>query len=419
MPNWAALLGPLAAGSAAGFVSMKEYRSPWYVTLKKPSWQPPAKLFGPVWTVLYLLMGAALAIALSAGLSASGQSWFALQMVLNIAWTFTFFNMKNLDLALADILGLVVAILGTMATFAAVSPLAAWLLLPYLAWVLFATALTASIRSKNCTGCPVAEYFKNADKVVAIASMMRRPTDISTWLDVHRKMGIGRFYVRAEDSPDLVAFLKTQADVVLEEGDSDGGNNYNTQQSRQTEFVNRALDKAMASGDVAWLLHIDADELLDGDLSILATLPASIKCLRIQNAEAIFGKDDKTCFSTKKFIKCSSGPCLSYANGKAGGRVEEGVRANGAHFFTYRGAEQGEHTKDFAFEELKVLHFDSCSIGAWLEKFSHLLKGADDKAIPFPFYKDSMKAAQHAAEVYRNHKVDREVDSAHIYTKSS
>lgn len=417
MPNWAALLGPLAAGSAAGLASTKGIKSTWYLTLKKPSWQPPAWLFGPAWTVLYLLMGAALTIALSAGLK--DMSWFALQMILNLAWTFTFFNMQNIDLALADILGLVVAILGTMASFAAVSPLAAGLLLPYLAWVLFATALTASIRAKNCTGCPVKEYFKNADKVVAIAAAMRRPTDVSTWLDVHRKMGIGRFYVRAEDSPDLVAFLKTQADVVLEEGESDLKNNYVSLGERQSAFVNRALDAAMASGDVAWMFHVDADELLDGDLSVLAALPASVKCLRIQNAEAIFGKDDKTCFATKNFIKCDAGPCLSYANGKAGGRVEAGVRANGAHFFMYNGAEKGTHTKDLTFEELKVLHFDSCSIGAWLEKFSHLLKGADDKAIPFPFYKDSMKAAQHAAEIYRKHKVERAVDGAHIYTKST
>ena len=150
MPNWVALValfGPLAAGTAAGLVSMGEVKSAWYLALKKPSWQPPAKLFGPVWTVLYLLMGAALAIALSAGLK--DVSWFALQMVLNLTWTFTFFNMKNLDLALANILALVFAILGTMASFAAVSPLAAAMMLPYLAWVLFATALNASILSEN------------------------------------------------------------------------------------------------------------------------------------------------------------------------------------------------------------------------------------------------------------------------------
>jgi benzodiazapine receptor len=150
MPNWVAFLGPLAAGSAASLVSMGEVKSAWYLSLKKPAWQPPAKLFGPVWTVLYLLMGAALATALSAGLK--DVSWFALQMVLNLTWTFTFFNMKNLNLAFANICGLVFAILGTMASFAAVSPLAAAMMLPYLAWVLFATALNASILSENENG---------------------------------------------------------------------------------------------------------------------------------------------------------------------------------------------------------------------------------------------------------------------------
>lgn len=147
MQNWVALFGPLAAGTAAGLVSMGEVKSAWYLALKKPSWQPPAKLFGPVWTVLYLLMGAALATALSAGLR--DVSWFALQMGLNLTWTFTFFNMKNLDLALTNILALVVAILGTMASFASVSPLAAAMMLPYLVWVLFAAALNASILSEN------------------------------------------------------------------------------------------------------------------------------------------------------------------------------------------------------------------------------------------------------------------------------
>jgi len=418
MPNWVALFGPLAAGTAAGLVSMGEVKSAWYVALKKPSWQPPAKLFGPVWTVLYLLMGAALAIALSAGLK--DVSWFALQMVLNLTWTFTFFNMKNLDLALANILALVVAILGTMASFAAVSPLAAAMLVPYLAWVLFATALNASILSENSAGSYDGGRVKvDAAKIVAIASAMRRPTDISIWLDIHRKMGVGRFYVRAEDSPDLVAFLKTQADVVLEEGESEAENNYVRVQQRQSAFVNRALDKAMASGDVAWMFHIDSDELVHGDLSVLATLPDTVKCIRMQNAEAIFGNDDRTCFSTKRFVKCNTGSCLSYANGKAGGRVEKGVRAHGCHVFMYNGAAHAEHTKELAFEELNVLHFDSCSIGAWFEKFSHFGKGADESksAVPFPFYIESMKSARHAAVTYRNHKVNRDVDSAHMYIK--
>jgi hypothetical protein len=275
-------------------------------------------------------------------------------------------------------------------------------------------AAAAAVAAVVAAGRP-REHFD--DGLVAIASMMRRPTDVSLWLATHRAAGVGRFYVRAEDSPDLVAFLRTQPDVVLDVGASDAGDNYNTQQTRQIEFVNRALDAAAASGDVAWLFHVDADELLDGDLRVLATVPASRMVLKIANAEALYDDPNGTCFAAKRFVKCDTGPCLSYANGKAGGRVAPGVRCAGSHDFSYRG--RLDAAAQLPFEQLRVLHFDSCSMGAWIEKFAHMLKGAKKQDIPFAWYQESLDVAARASAVYRAHKAaDKAVDPRHVFTRA-
>lgn len=291
-------------------------------------------------------------------------------------------------------------------------------------WLAIAAAAGACLVAAGRDG-DEESYVDGRGRVVALASMMRRPTDVSLWLNAHRASGVGRFYVRAEDSPDLVAFLETQPDVVLETGAS-GTDNYTSMQARQVAFVDRALAAARASGDVAWLFHVDADELLDGDLRVLARLPASVKTVKLQNAEALYGESEGSCFSAKTFVRCSAqgAPCTSYANGKAGGRVEAGVACAGPHDFSYRG-DLAAAAAQIPFEHIRVLHFDSCSIGAWLEKFAHLLKGLKRDAsgaatdVPFPFYVDSMRAAEAAAAVYRAHKGagHKAVDAAHVYTR--
>lgn len=286
---------------------------------------------------------------------------------------------------------------------------------------LAAACLAAAARPRRPV---VEEYVDASGKVLALATMMRRPTDVVLWLNTHRASGVGRFYVRAEDSPDLVAFLATQPDVEVETGAS-GKHNYTSMQARQVAFVNRALDAAAAAGDVAWLFHVDADELLDGDFRALARLPASARTVKVQNAEALYGDSEESCFSATKFVRCASGgPCTSYANGKAGGRVVPGVRCAGPHDFSFEGALDGAAAALLPFEEVRVLHFDSCTIGAWLEKFAHLLKGLErdaagkPKDVPFPFYVDSMRAAEAAAAVYRAHKgAARAVDPQHVYTR--
>jgi len=124
----------------------------WYERLAKPSWRPPNWLFAPVWTVLYLT------IAVSGwlvwrGVGFSGATLalpiFALQLVLNAAWTPLFFGLHRIDLGLSDILLLWLFIIVTIMFFYFVNLVAALLLLPYLAWVTFAVALNFAVWRLN------------------------------------------------------------------------------------------------------------------------------------------------------------------------------------------------------------------------------------------------------------------------------
>lgn len=125
----------------------------WYAGLNKPSFQPPNWLFGPAWTLLYTLMGIALYLIWTKGLSAAGVKTalvvFGIQLLLNTLWSILFFGMKNPALALIEIVILWVAILLTLVRFYAISRTAGLLLVPYLLWVSFATVLNFSIVRLN------------------------------------------------------------------------------------------------------------------------------------------------------------------------------------------------------------------------------------------------------------------------------
>ena len=124
----------------------------WYERLAKPSWRPPNWLFAPVWTVIYLTIavsgwlvwrkygfaGATLPLAI-----------YLLQLVLNAAWTPIFFGLRRPDLAFFEIVMLWLSIVATIATFRSLNAAAAWLLLPYLAWVTFAATLNFSVWRLN------------------------------------------------------------------------------------------------------------------------------------------------------------------------------------------------------------------------------------------------------------------------------
>lgn len=137
----AGAIGALAVGNGGG--------QAWYAAIEKPSFTPPAWVFGPVWTTLYVLMGVAAFLVWRRGLGSravrTALGWFLGQLVLNTAWSPVFFGWHRIGLALVVIVLLWATIVVTMYEFSRVSKMAAALLAPYLLWVSFAAALNASI----------------------------------------------------------------------------------------------------------------------------------------------------------------------------------------------------------------------------------------------------------------------------------
>ena len=133
------LLGFLS-GTASGSIAA----NPWFAALVKPAIYPPPATFGIVWTLLYILMAVALALVITAS-GARGRrpaiALFIVQFALNLAWSPLFFAGHQILGALLLLAAIDVAVLATTLAFARVRPIAALLLVPYLAWVLFATAL--------------------------------------------------------------------------------------------------------------------------------------------------------------------------------------------------------------------------------------------------------------------------------------
>lgn len=125
----------------------------WFDTLNKPTWNPPAYLFGPVWTTLYLLMGISLGLIWNSKATEESKRnayfLFAIQLFLNFWWSIFFFNFHSPALALLDIILMVITIILTILSFSAFSKIASWLLVPYIAWVSFATILNFSIWNLN------------------------------------------------------------------------------------------------------------------------------------------------------------------------------------------------------------------------------------------------------------------------------
>ena len=150
-----ALLGWLALSFAAGFVGSRFTPSQWYQQLVKPSWTPPGAVFGPVWSVLYIMMGIAAWMVWRNGefnRVVTPLTLFIVQLVLNALWSYFFFGTHRPALAYLDIVVLWVIIVLTMVTFWRVSPVAGGLLIPYLAWVTFASFLNLAIWRLNPRG---------------------------------------------------------------------------------------------------------------------------------------------------------------------------------------------------------------------------------------------------------------------------
>lgn len=121
----------------------------WYAGLNKPSWNPPNWLFGPVWTLLYAMMAVAGWLVWKRTGWGTAITCFAVQLALNLAWSFIFFGAHQTGLAFLEIVLLWLAIVATIISFWSVSKNAAGLLIPYLLWVSFAATLNFTIWRMN------------------------------------------------------------------------------------------------------------------------------------------------------------------------------------------------------------------------------------------------------------------------------
>lgn len=140
------LLGLIAVCELVGVLGALVTDPGFYEQLVRPSWAPPASVFGPVWTTLYALMAVAAWLVWRTGPRSRGPLiWFAVQLALNALWSPVFFGLHSLGGGLIVIVMLELAILQTIRSFAPRSRLAALLMVPYAAWVAFATALNAAI----------------------------------------------------------------------------------------------------------------------------------------------------------------------------------------------------------------------------------------------------------------------------------
>ena len=143
---------PLIVGAIGGFFTSSSVKT-WFPTLIKPSFNPPAWLFAPVWTILYILMGISFFLvwtkAAESRKKTIGLSFYFAQLFFNFCWSFLFFYARQPGWALVDILVLWILIALTMFWFAKLYKPAAWLLVPYLLWVSFATALNFAIWQLN------------------------------------------------------------------------------------------------------------------------------------------------------------------------------------------------------------------------------------------------------------------------------
>jgi translocator protein len=142
----------LFLGILSGALAGSGFDNPWFAALAKPAAMPPGWVFPVAWTLLYILIGFALAMILWArGASGRGIAigLFVAQFALNLAWSPTFFAAHKIDAAFAIILAMIVLTIATVLAFARIRARAALLMLPYLAWLCFAAWLNHSIEVLN------------------------------------------------------------------------------------------------------------------------------------------------------------------------------------------------------------------------------------------------------------------------------
>jgi len=142
---------PLVLGIIVGMFTSQSVPD-WYSTLNRPSFNPPNWIFGPVWTILYILMGISFFVIWKQEASKARTlaiSIFFLQLLLNFAWSFIFFYFNMIGLALVEIVLLWFSNMFMLVLFYKIKPMASYINIPYLLWVTFATVLNASYSFLN------------------------------------------------------------------------------------------------------------------------------------------------------------------------------------------------------------------------------------------------------------------------------
>ena len=139
------ILLPLSVGAAAGMFTSQAVPT-WYASLNRPSYNPPNWIFGPVWTTLYILLGISFFLIWKENPTRERNlaiKVFSIQMLLNFAWSFLFFYSNLIGIAFIEIILLWISIAAMIYLFYKIKPVAAYLNIPYLLWVSFATILNA------------------------------------------------------------------------------------------------------------------------------------------------------------------------------------------------------------------------------------------------------------------------------------
>ena len=146
-------LGLVFVVATLGGLATRSSLRGWYDDLDTAPWNPPNWVFGPAWTLLYVSMAIAAWLVARTGVDQTAVrvalALYAGQVALNLAWTLLFFGAQAPGWALADIVALDVLVAVTTVAFWRVDPIAGWLLIPYLVWILFATSLNAWVVVRN------------------------------------------------------------------------------------------------------------------------------------------------------------------------------------------------------------------------------------------------------------------------------
>lgn len=146
------IVGTLVVGSLSGILTADAIGT-WYVGIQKPSFNPPNWIFGPVWTLLYILMGIAAGLVWNSAAEPATKRRalfiYLIQLVLNFGWSLIFFGLRSPGWAFVEIIILWMSILWCMRSFGSIHRTAMLLLVPYLLWVSFATVLNGAIVALN------------------------------------------------------------------------------------------------------------------------------------------------------------------------------------------------------------------------------------------------------------------------------